>query len=66
MVECQVEGCNNAAAITTHWPTHTSLCWQHYRNGCTCEVDRDSPLCVVHGDERDTSIYTRYSTQEVE
>ncbi len=64
MILCQVEDCNNAAAITFHWPIRASLCWQHYRNGCTCELDRDSPLCVVHGDERDTSISQRYSAKE--
>jgi hypothetical protein len=66
MIECQAEDCHNVAAVTTYWPYRESYCWAHYKGGCTCEDDRDDPLCTVHGDPRDTSYdVTRGFTAEV-
>lgn len=53
MILCQVEGCENIAAwVKFRGP---SLCHKHHRV-CNCDLNRDNPLCEVHGDPRDTNL----------
>lgn len=56
---CEIEDCENLAA----WHSKDGdLCHKHHREvTCSCSEgprgeDWSDPLCVVHGDERDTSI----------